>query len=374
MFDDVEKSEKQSKLAIAEKRINKLEHELQLMTKQKDLLAKESVSLHRRMDEFRKIISEKSDLIHSKCIELSRAFQVQVKLEKELAKLKLKITQQQDAIDTKENEQIALKKALSILPAWEKDEMKDVHVLFEKYQALVSEIEMSASHYRDCEEVLKAIDDQQNILKIEAERVERKKLKIEKDKEEITYISNNIKSIYADYEYWIQNRDGISARAAKLKYLDQDITKQLGDKEQEIDAFQEKTEELYLLKEKFLQKEKELEREQKWLRQEEAQLRKQEKQMYDYSVNVQSKLYREIEKDEQALFIIRSLEAIAPVYEQVVTNLVSCLKNERIQYIVFSYMLGKSFYEIAQDIDTLAVNVKRTYMLAIDELSKRLRK
>lgn len=374
MFDDVEKSEKQSKLAIAEKRINKLEHELQLMTKQKDLLAKESVSLHRRMDEFRKIISEKSDLIHSKCIELSRAFQVQVKLEKELAKLKLKITQQQDAIDTKENEQIALKKALSILPAWEKDEMKDVHVLFEKYQALVSEIEMSASHYRDCEEVLKAIDDQQNILEIEAERVERKKLKIEKDKEEITYISNNIKSIYADYEYWIQNRDGISARAAKLKYLDQDITKQLGDKEQEIDAFQEKTEELYLLKEKFLQKEKELEREQKWLRQEEAQLRKQEKQMYDYSVNVQSKLYREIEKDEQALFIIRSLEAIAPVYEQVVTNLVSCLKNERIQYIVFSYMLGKSFYEIAQDIDTLAVNVKRTYMLAIDELSKRLRK
>lgn len=265
-------------------------------------------------------------------------------------------------------EKRVLEETLSMFPVRNEGEEGDTDVLVGKYQELIDKINKSADNYKDASILIKSLDRQQALFKNERSKMVVVLLKLEKEKNELQKAKDGLRSTYGDYEYLMRNGESIRTRALKLKCLEEDVTRQLINKENEIDVLLAKKDELASLKVQLHEKERLFEREQKWLKREEVLLRKQENQMYEYSVSVQRKLYEEIEKNEQMLFIMRSVDAISPVYEQIVKNLVSCLKNERMQYIVSAYLKGNSFYEIAQEMGVSAVRVKRSYMVALNKL------
>lgn len=376
-------------LKLMAERGSQLEEELKLMTERNsqldnDLKLKDiEIGLQKKNAKISrdKFLKEKCRVcFRTKDSERMDRMMLRKEEEKEALKCKVKNLQtsnnQQQGLLYKKNIEIEkltdekkiLKEALSILPTWiEKDE-KEADALFEKYRELIGRIKDSASEYKDNSALLRSLSKQQAFYMIERNAMKTTLLNIEQEKQRLTDMSKTLKSAYGDYEYVIRNRKTIEKRAAKLKYLDEDMAKRLAEKEAEINVYVGKIEEVNLLKDQLRQEEKLFEREQKWLKREEALLRKQEDRMSEYSASVQRKLYEEIEKNEQMLFIMRSVKALTPVYEQIVKNLVSCLKNERIQYIVSAYLKGKSFYEIAQDMGVPTVRVKRSYMVALNKL------
>lgn len=370
-------------LAVVTESSDRLEQELKLMAKRNSQLEEHLKLRDVQIDALQeRLKKQEADILSKKCKSCAEARKLEKThremrvLENECSKLKTSNAQQEKYINrlnyeirelTVETNNI--EKPQSELPA---DGLNASDPLFKQYQAWINNIKRFGGNSKSQLELLTRLSKQQAFFMAEKHKVESTRLKVEKERNELEQKRENLESVYSNYEYLLRNRVRINAKAAKLRYYEEKIMKEFNEKESLIDDYLNKEEELNSLKEQLHQKEKQFEREQKWLKREEAQMKKQEAQMYEYSVSVQRKLYEKIEKDEQVLFIIRSLEAVSPVYEQVITNLVSCLKSGRLQYIVFSYMLGKSIYEIAQDLDIPAVNVKRTYMLAIDKIRKRL--
>lgn len=116
-----------------------------------------------------------------------------------------------------------------------------------------------------------------------------------------------------------------------------------------------------LLKEKM----KSLKREEKWLQSELAEMDRQKDRLMNENVEVQRQLYAEIEKNEQSLFIIRSLNSMNPLYEKITEELVASVRGEKTRRIVSSFLKGESIYEIAQKEGPSATRKWRMVLLAL---------
>ena len=113
-----------------------------------------------------------------------------------------------------------------------------------------------------------------------------------------------------------------------------------------------------------------LKREEKRFHSELAGMGKQKDIMFNENIKIQQQLYVEIEKSEQVLFIIRSLNSMNPLYEKIMEELVASVRGEKTRRIVSSFLKGKSPYEIAQKEGKSATAVQRMVLLVIKKLKK----
>lgn len=101
-----------------------------------------------------------------------------------------------------------------------------------------------------------------------------------------------------------------------------------------------------------------------------AGMGKQKDIMFNENIKIQQQLYAEIEKSEQVLFIIRSLNSMNPLYEKIMEELVASVRGEKTRRIVSSFLKGESPYEIAQKEGKSATAVQRMVLLVIKKLKK----
>lgn len=286
----------------------------------------------------------------------------------ENATLKREIDQIVEKNQLMMNQREIADKELSLLRTWNMHEVKDANRLIETYQGLVHEIETSASFYYSNKKILEEIDSRQGELCMDKKRVERGMSQLKRERDNLVVLTRTLRASYPDYEFWLLHKDLVKEDLDRLTSWNRNVIQNLASKENEIELFLQKSDELDLLKDGYEREKEAFECEQRRLKQEERRLRIQEARMYDYAVNVQRKLYEEIEKNERVLFIIRSLAAMDPFYGQVVAYIASHLKGKRVQYIVAGYLQGKSFYDIGQELDMPSTLVRRTYWVAIGKL------
>ena len=60
-----------------------------------------------------------------------------------------------------------------------------------------------------------------------------------------------------------------------------------------------------------------------------------------------------------------------PLYESIIYEMMSTIRNESVRNIVSDYLMGKSFYEIADLEGKSVIAVQRTFFLAVNALKKR---
>ena len=87
--------------------------------------------------------------------------------------------------------------------------------------------------------------------------------------------------------------------------------------------------------------------------------------LMEQEFEIQRQLYAEIEKNEQVLFIIRSLNSMNPLYEKITKELVASVRGEKTRHIVSSFLKGESIYEIAQREGKSATSVRRMVLLSL---------
>ena len=83
-----------------------------------------------------------------------------------------------------------------------------------------------------------------------------------------------------------------------------------------------------------------LKREERWLHSELVGMNKQRDELINENIEIQRQLYAEIEKNEQVLFIIRSLNSMNPLYEKITKELVASVRGEKTRHIVSSFLKG----------------------------------
>ena len=88
-------------------------------------------------------------------------------------------------------------------------------------------------------------------------------------------------------------------------------------------------------------------------------------ELINENIEIQRQLYAEIEKNEQVLFIIRSLNSMNPLYEKITKELVASVRGEKTRHIVTSFLKGESIYEIAQREGKSATSVRRMVLLSL---------
>lgn len=114
-----------------------------------------------------------------------------------------------------------------------------------------------------------------------------------------------------------------------------------------------------------------LKREEKYLRDELKHLNREKIKLIDENIRYQRLIYLDTEKNEQLLFIIRSIRRMNPLYESIIYEMMSTIRNESVRNIVSDYLMGKSFYEIADLEGKSVIAVQRTFFLAVNALKKR---
>lgn len=206
------------------------------------------------------------------------------------------------------------------------------------------------------------------IIALRNERLNRKIMKLEKMQAQFEQEKKLVAEIYPQFRYVLSNHDNIKREWGRLKNIEKEVEKLRIEKE--YDALIQKKADYVKEKEKLDENLKNLEREQKWFRQEQRLLEKQEDKYFDYVVRVQSKLYAEIEKNERTLFIIRSLNQMNPLYEKVTEDLVASIRNKNARRMVSSFLKGESVYEIAQAEGKTAASVRRVFLLSVNALRK----
>ena len=108
-----------------------------------------------------------------------------------------------------------------------------------------------------------------------------------------------------------------------------------------------------------------MKREERWLHSELVGMNKQRDELINENIEIQRQLYAEIEKNEQVLFIIRSLNSMNPLYEKITKELVASVRGEKTRHIVTSFLKGESIYEIAQREGKSATSVRRMVLLSL---------
>lgn len=206
------------------------------------------------------------------------------------------------------------------------------------------------------------------IIAFRNKRVNTKIMKLEKMQAKFEQEKKLVAEIYPRFRYVLSNYDYIKREWERLKKIEKDVERLRIEKD--YDALMLKKADYVKEKERLDENLKNLEREQKWFRQEQRLLEKQEDKYFDYVVRVQSKLYAEIEKNERTLFIIRSLNQMNPLYEKVTEDLVASIRNKNARRMVSSFLKGESVYEIAQAEGKTAASVRRVFLLSVNALRK----
>ena len=180
--------------------------------------------------------------------------------------------------------------------------------------------------------------------------------------------------MYPQFKYLVRNRKSVMAQYHYLKKCEVKLRSKGSEKI--MDDF----EKLRSLQFKYDQREsrlkekmKSLKREEKWLQSELAEMDRQKGRLMNENVEVQRQLYAEIEKNEQVLFIIRSLNSMNHLYEKITEELVASVRGEKTRRIVSSFLKGESIYEIAQKERKSATSVRRMVLLAINASRKACR-
>lgn len=127
-------------------------------------------------------------------------------------------------------------------------------------------------------------------------------------------------------------------------------------------------------KSRLLENEIKLKREEKWMKEELRYLEREKTRLIDENIRSQRLIYLETEKNEHLLFVLRSFNMMNPLYESIVYEMTSSIKNIRIRNIISDYLMGKSFYEIAHAEGKSMVSIKRTFLLSTYALRKRCKK
>lgn len=206
------------------------------------------------------------------------------------------------------------------------------------------------------------------IIALKNERLNRKIMKLENMQAKFEQEKKLVAEIYPQFRYVLSNHDYIKREWERLKKIEKEVERLRIEKA--YDALMQKKADYVKEKERLDENLKNLEREQKWFRQEQRLLEKQEDKYFDYVVRVQSKLYAEIEKNERTLFIIRSLNLMNPLYEKVTEDLVASIRNKNARRMVSSFLKGESVYEIAQAEGKTAASVRRVFLLSVNALRK----
>ncbi|WP_308548142.1 hypothetical protein [uncultured Parabacteroides sp.] len=220
-------------------------------------------------------------------------------------------------------------------------------------------------------EEAKRMDEMLDVKRKNAERAQRRlkkeELKLESEKE-------TVEKMYPQFKYLVRNRKSVMAQYHYLKKCEVKLRSKGSEKI--MDDF----EKLRSLQFKYDQREsrlkekmKSLKREEKWLQSELAEMDRQKGRLMNENVEVQRQLYAEIEKNEQVLFIIRSLNSMNHLYEKITEELVASVRGEKTRRIVSSFLKGESIYEIAQKEEKSATSVQRMVLLAINASRKACR-
>lgn len=200
------------------------------------------------------------------------------------------------------------------------------------------------------------------------EKITKAQQRLEREKEEYETNKKMVEELYPEFSYLIKNKKSVLEQISNLKRWKEELKdNKLKDayemlKVQEFEYEQRKNR---LLKNMAL-----LKREEKWFHSELVGMDRQRDKMINENIEIQRKLYAEIEKNEQVLFIIRSLNRMNPLYEKITEELVASISNEKNRRIVSSFLKGESIYEIAQKEGKSATSVQRIFLLAINALRK----
>lgn len=177
-----------------------------------------------------------------------------------------------------------------------------------------------------------------------------------------------VEELYPKFSYLVRNKKKVLEQLSNLERWEEEL------KKNKIKSVYEKLkiqEFEYERRKSRLQKNMALlKREEKRFHSELAGMGKQKDIMFNENIKIQQQLYAEIEKSEQVLFIIRSLNSMNPLYEKIMEELVASVRGEKTRRIVSSFLKGKSPYEIAQKEGKSATAVQRMVLLVIKQLKK----
>ena len=169
--------------------------------------------------------------------------------------------------------------------------------------------------------------------------------------------------LYPRFYYLIKNKKLVLEQISNLKRWEEEL------KDNKIkDAYERLMEQEFEYerrKSRLQENEALLKREERWLHSELVGMNKQRDELINENIEIQRQLYAEIEKNEQVLFIIRSLNSMNPLYEKITKELVASVRGEKTRHIVTSFLKGESIYEIAQREGKSATSVRRMVLLSL---------
>ena len=291
----------------------------QYLRKRKTSSQKDVDALNLKLEKARACISDleaKNEFFYQESIHLKKRLDVYYSLHEG----------KNDVFDTVTGIVDELEKAFRVTFEFTEPSLKGMAELFRKEKAKME------YQYANIEYVDKMFD---KIMKAE------KSLKEKEEKFETN--KKMVEELYPRFYYLIKNK--------KLK----DAYERLMEQEFEYERRKSRLQENEAL----------LKREERWLHSELVGMNKQRDELINENIEIQRQLYAEIEKNEQVLFIIRSLNSMNPLYEKITKELVASVRGEKTRHIVTSFLKGESIYEIAQREGKSATSVRRMVLLSL---------
>ena len=251
-----------------------------------------------------------------------------------------------DVFDTVTGIVDELEKAFRVTFEFTEPSLKGMAELFRKEKAKME------YQYANIEYVDKMFD---KIMKAE------KSLKEKEEKFETN--KKMVEELYPRFYYLIKNKKLVLEQISNLKRWEEEL------KDNKIkDAYERLMEQEFEYerrKSRLQENEALLKREERCLHSELVGMNKQRDELINENIEIQRQLYAEIEKNEQVLFIIRSLNSMNPLYEKITKELVASVRGEKTRHIVTSFLKGESIYEIAQREGKSATSVRRMVLLSL---------
>lgn len=313
--------------------------------------------------------------IDSLQIELDKSKQMSNEMKEHVSDLEL----------DKENlcrENMAFKKQLDVYHSLYKGENDVVNTLFdfvkELEDAFRTTFEFTEPSLKDMVELFREekakMEDMYAYVKRMDETIEKMskaQKRLERKEEKFETNKKMVEELYPQFCYLIKNKKSVLEQISNMKRWEEEL------KDNKI---KEAYERLMIQEFEYEQRKSRLQenmallkREEKWLHSELAEMDRQKDKMINENIEVQRQLYAEIEKNEQVLFIIRSLNSMNHLYEKITEELVASVRGEKTRRIVSSFLKGESIYEIAQKEEKSATSVQRMVLLAINASRKACR-
>ena len=311
----------------------------QYLRKRKTSSQKDVDALNLKLEKARACISDleaKNEFFYQESIHLKKRLDVYYSLHEG----------KNDVFDTVTGIVDELEKAFRVTFEFTEPSLKGMAELFRKEKAKME------YQYANIEYVDKMFD---KIMKAE------KSLKEKEEKFETN--KKMVEELYPRFYYLIKNKKLVLEQISNLKRWEEEL------KDNKIkDAYERLMEQEFEYerrKSRLQENEALLKREERWLHSELVGMNKQRDELINENIEIQRQLYAEIEKNEQVLFIIRSLNSMNPLYEKITKELVASVRGEKTRHIVTSFLKGESIYEIAQREGKSATSVRRMVLLSL---------